>query len=167
MPRNKNAARAERRAAARAAAAQQPVEPVAAVATEEPAAPVETIAPVLDAAPVVEAAPVAEIVEPEQEAAQFVGPPAPPVEERPEPVHMVYTMSEPPARKYGRETEEADIENETLGLRGINVAAMNETQLRAFAMQNFGRRYQEGESRAYMARDVMNRMDVGFRSRNA
>lgn len=166
MPRNKNAARAERRAAARAAAAQPPVEPVAAVATEEPAPPVEAIAPVVDVVPVVDATPVAETVEPEQ-AAALVGPPAPPVEERPESLPMTYTMPEPPARKYGRETEEANIENETLGLRGINVAAMNETQLRAFAMQNFGRRYQEGESRAYMARDVMNRMDVGFRSRNA
>jgi len=160
MPKNKNAARTERRAAARAAAAQAAAEPVAAVATVEPAAPVETIAPVVDAGPV--AAP----VELEQ-AAALVGPPAPPVEEKPAPLPMTYTMPEPPARKYGRETEEADIENETLGLRGINVAAMNEAQLRAFAMQNFGRRYQEGETRAYMARDVMNRMDVGHRSRNA
>lgn len=71
------------------------------------------------------------------------------------------------ARRYAPETDEMEAETEPMNLRGINIPAMNEAQLRQFAMQHFGRRFQEGEKREYIMRDVMNRMDVGHRSRNA
>lgn len=70
-------------------------------------------------------------------------------------------------RRYAPEPGELEAQPEPMGLRGLNVPAMNEAQLRQFAMQHFGRRFQEGEDRAYMLRDVMSRMDVGYRSRNA
>lgn len=69
-------------------------------------------------------------------------------------------------RRYAPEPE-LEAQPEPMGLRGLNVPAMSEAQLRQFAMQHFGRRFQEGEDRAYMLRDVMSRMDVGYRSRNA
>lgn len=73
---------------------------------------------------------------------------------------------EPPreGRRYGPET---DSEEDSPGFRGVNVVAMNESQLRQFAMQNFGRRFQENETREYMLRDIQGRMDVGRNARYA
>ena len=68
----------------------------------------------------------------------------------------------PDGRMYGPDDSDPEPEQDTgIGVRGVNFAAMNEGQLRTFAMQHFGTRFQENETREYMLRDVQSRMSVG------
>lgn len=72
------------------------------------------------------------------------------------------------ARRYGHDSElEQDEMDDMPVVRGVNFPSMNEAQLRQFAMQNFGRRFQESESREYMLRDIQSRMNVSHGARYA
>jgi hypothetical protein len=71
-------------------------------------------------------------------------------------------------RIYGPESEvEQDPTEAMPSLRGVNFPSMNEAQLRQFAMQNFGRRFQEGESKEFMLNDIKGRMNVSHGARYA
>lgn len=79
-----------------------------------------------------------------------------------------YTVREPTeGRRYGPELDAQTQEEVAPGIRGLNLPAMNEAQIRQFAMQNYGRRFAENETREAMTRTVMADMDVGPGARYA
>lgn len=76
-------------------------------------------------------------------------------------------------RRYGPSAtdQQEDLENNAgnaMSIRGHHdLKAMDETALRQFAIQGFGRRFAEGETIDHMRGEIQREMDVGSRARYA